>query len=89
MQQGCSVSLMEHAVAVQVHQGERVESCSKYGGGGSGVTGIPEGPDVGAPMLRRSSELYALELSAMTFRAGEGEGEGMLPATLPSRLSSD
>lgn len=59
------------------------------GGGGSGVTGIPEGPDVGAPMLRRSSELYALELSAMTFRAGEGEGEGMLPATLPSRLSSD
>ena len=51
------------------------------------VPAIPEGPDVGAPMLRRSSELYARELLAMTFRAGEGEG--MLPPTLPSKLSSD
>ena len=80
-------------MAVQIYQGDAVGSCKKcvvWGGGGegkSGVPGIPEGPEVGAPMLRRSSELYALELLAMTFRAGEGEG--MLPATLPSRLSSD
>lgn len=38
---------------------------------------------MGAPMLRRSSELYALELLAMTVR------EGLLPAALLSKLSSD
>lgn len=57
----------------------------RVGGGAD----IPDGPDMGAPMLRRSSELYALEVLAMTLRAGEDAAEGPPPPPLLSRLSSD